>query len=204
MDLKIVRHFQKVDPMLHKVLQQILSKDEKIENPKRSPKNYFEDLCNEIINQQLSTKAGDTIFGRFKKLFKDGVITAEKINKIKAEKIRACGLSNSKVKYIKDLAKKIADGEVVLEKLGDLSNEEVIAELIKIKGIGKWTAEMFLMFSLGREDVFSHGDLGLKNAIKKLYGLEDPTMEEVEAIVIKWSPFRTYASRILWRSLDNK
>lgn len=203
MDQKILKHFKKVDPILYEALLSILKKVGKIKNPKRLPENYFEDLCTEIINQQLSAKAGDTIFKRFRSLSKEGVITPKAILKIKDEKIRECGLSSAKVKYIKDLAKKIVDREVELEKIGDLPDEHVIAELVKVKGIGKWTAEMFLMFSLGREDVFSHGDLGLKNAIKKIYNLENPTLEQVEEIVIKWSPYRTYACRILWRSLDN-
>ena len=203
MDDKAQRHFKKADPILFKVLDKVIKLDGKIENPIRHPSDYFEDLCREIVNQQLSSKAGDTIFNRFKKLL-HGKITPLEVVKIKGEKIRACGLSNSKVKYIKDLAQKIVDGEVDLAKLNKLSDEDVITELIKVKGIGKWTAEMFLMFSLGREDIFSHGDLGLKNAIKKLYSIENPTLEQVELITVKWSPYRTYASRILWRSLDNK
>lgn len=200
MNKKIVNHFKKADPILYKALE----KSGKIEHQIVAPENYFEVLCESIVSQQLSVKAGDTIFGRFKKLFKDEKINPKAILKIKDEKIRECGLSNAKVKYIKDLAQKIDNQEVRLEKLNELSDEEVIIELTKIKGIGKWAGEMFLMFSLGREDIFSHGDLGLKNAIKKLYGLENPTKEQLEEIVIKWSPYRTYASRVLWRSLDNK
>ncbi len=203
MNQKIVNHFKKVDPILYKALGKVLKAHGKFNNGIVLPENYFEVLCESIVGQQLSVKAGDTIFGRFKKLFKDGVVTPKAILKIKPEKIRECGLSNAKVTYVQDLAKKISGGEVELEKLNELSDEEVIVELTKIKGIGRWTAEMFLMFSLGREDVFSHGDLGLRNAIKKLYSLEDPTVKQVEEIVVKWSPFRTYASRVLWRSLDN-
>ena len=96
------------------------------------------------------------------------------------------------------------NGEIDLKSLTNLEDAEVITELIKVKGIGKWTAEMFLIFTLKREDVFSHGDLGLNNAIKTLYKLEKYTQETVEQIVSKWSPYKSYASKILWKSLNNK
>ena len=125
--------------------------------------------------------------------------------KIPDQKIRDAGLSWAKVKYLKDLADKVKNKVIHLEKLDTLSNEEVITELTKVKGIGPWTAEMFLMFTLGREDVFSHGDLGLKNAIKKLYGFKkDPTRKQVEKIIARWTPYKTYACRILWKSLEIK
>jgi DNA-3-methyladenine glycosylase II len=96
----------------------------------------------------------------------------------------------------------VLDKTIHLEKLDKLSNEEIIRELTQVKGIGPWTAEMFLMFSLKREDVFSHGDLGLRNAIQKIYGFkEKPTIQQVEKIIKKWSPYKTYACRILWKSL---
>ena len=108
-----------------------------------------------------------------------------------------------KVKYIKDLAQKTLDKTLDLSKLTNMTDGDVLTELTKVKGIGPWTAEMFLMFTLGREDVFSHGDLGLKNAIKKLYGFKkDPSKKQVEKIVNKWSPYRTFACRILWKSLE--
>lgn len=107
-----------------------------------------------------------------------------------------------KINYIKDLSQKIVDKKINLTKLQSRENEQVIEELTEVKGIGVWTAEMFLMFSLGRSDIFSHGDLGLRNAIKKIYELDNPSREEIMGITLKWSPYRTYACRILWRSLS--
>jgi DNA-3-methyladenine glycosylase II len=113
-------------------------------------------------------------------------------------------MSWGKIKYVKDLSYRVLDGSLHLSKLDNMSNEEVIVELVAVKGIGPWTAEMFLMFSLARPDVFSFGDLGLKNAIKNLYGVEDVTVEYMEKLSKKWSPYRTYAALILWETLDNK
>ena len=198
MHQRVIEHFKKVDPVLYSVLDKIDSL-----KPLTKSNNYFSDLCETIINQQLSEKVGTVIFNRFKKLFPKGKITAEKLLKLKDEEIRKIGTSGKKAKFIKELAKKIHAKEVNLERLEQLENEEVVAELTKLKGIGQWTAEMFLMFSLGREDVFSYGDLGLRRAMQKLYKLpKEPKKAEAEEISIKWFPYRTYAARILWRSLE--
>ena len=161
-------------------------------------------LCRSIINQQISNKAGAAIFLRFKNLFNQNKVTPNNYLKLKAEKVREAGLSQTKLSYIKDLAEKFIKKEVDVYKLKNLSSEEIIFELTKVKGIGVWTAEMFLMNSLGREDIFSYGDLGLKNAIKKLYKIENITREQIEQIVNKWSPYKSYASKILWKSLNNE
>lgn len=202
MDKKIVEHFKKVDSVLHSVIKKI----ETLEQwQRRHPDDYFIELCGNIIGQQLSGKAADTIYTRFEKLFQGKKITPEKILKIPDQQLREVGMSWSKVKYVKDLALKVSDKTLKLSKLENMSDNEVINELIKVKGIGPWTAEMFLMFTLGREDIFSHGDLGLKNAIKKLYKFKkDPTKKQVEKIIKNWSPYKTYASRILWKSLEIK
>lgn len=197
---KIKDHFKKSDTILYKAFEQSGGL-EKLSL--RNTANYFVALCDEIVSQQLSSKVADVILNRFKTLFPKEDITANGVLKLTHEQLRAVGMSNAKAKYIKDLARKVYTKEIDLESLSLLDNEQVITKLTKIKGIGRWTAEMFLMFTLGREDIFSHGDLGLRNAIKKLYRLEDPTKDEVEGITIKWSPYRTYACRILWRSLDN-
>ena len=125
--------------------------------------------------------------------------------KISDAKLRSVGLSGGKVKYVKDLAKKVHNKEVLFNFLHKMTDEEVIEHLVQVKGIGRWTGEMFLMFSLERPDVFSHGDLGLRNGIMKLYGFKKPpTTKQIEKIVQKWSPHRTLASRYLWKSLDNE
>ena len=166
MDKKVIEHFKKVDSELHAIIEKI----ETLEQwHRRHHEDYFLELCGNIIGQQLSGKAADTIYGRFEKLFTKKKIIPENVLKIPDQKLRDVGMSWSKVRYVKDLAQKVKDKTLKLEKLENMADNEVIGELIKVKGIGPWTAEMFLMFTLGREDVFSHGDLGLNNAIKKLY-----------------------------------
>lgn len=194
---RVLSHFKKVDPVLFNLA--------KLQTPFVLEKshNYFVRLVRAIVGQQLSVKAASTIFGRFEKLFKKG-ITANAILKLKDDDIRKCGISYPKIKYIKDLAQKVNDKELLFETLIDAPEETVIFELTKVKGIGVWSAEMFLMFALGREDVFSSGDMGLQNAMTKIYKLEKPTKEELIKHSEKWSPYRTYACRILWQSLDNE
>lgn len=194
---KVKNHFKKYDPVLYSYFK-------KTEAFEVEPvENLFEELCASIISQQLSGKAADTIFAKFKALFPKKNITAKKLLKIPGAKVRKAGTSWAKVKSLKDLAQKTRKKEVHLEKLFEMPDEEVIQELTKVKGIGPWTAEMFLMFALGRKDVFSYGDLGLKKAMQKLYGFKQmPTQKQIEKIVSKWSPYRTYASRVLWKSLE--
>ena len=190
-------HFKRVDPLLFTLSETIGI------IPVTASNDYFIQLTDAIISQQLSEKAGATIFSRFTALFKNDGITPEGVIALSDEVLRSCGMSGSKVKFIKDLAHKVVDKEVELEKFALMENEAIITELTRVKGIGSWTAEMFLMSSLGREDVFSVKDLGLKRAIQKLYGLDyEPKAEELAEIASKWSPYRTYACRILWKSLS--
>ncbi len=112
-------------------------------------------------------------------------------------------MSNAKAKYLKYLAEAVISGKLQLNKLDSLPDEEVKKQLIQVKGIGPWTAEMFLMFTLGRPDVFSHGDLGLRKGLKKIYGFKkDPSIKKVEKIIQKWSPYKTFASLILWEVIE--
>lgn len=196
MRAEIKNHFKKHDPVLYEVLQ-------KVEDFDVTPsETYFLNLCDAIISQQLSEKVGTVIFNRFKDLFGGAEITPAAVLALPDEMIRTIGVSYSKIKYMKDLAQKILDKTIKLEELPDLTNEEVIQTLTQVKGIGPWTAEMFLMSSLGREDIFSLGDLGLKRGIQKLYNFsEDPTKDEMTKISDVWKPYRTYACRILWKSL---
>ena len=194
MKQEVRRHFKKVDPILFRAIEQV-GELEDIAPQKSS--EYFNSLCREIVAQQLGSGAVHAIVGRFNNLFPQKKPKPSYIVAIQEEELRKCGMSWAKARYIKDLAQKVITREVVLSKLSSLSDEEVIIELTKIKGIGPWTAEMFLMFSLGREDVFSFGDLGLKNAMEKLYGKKKP-----EPIVARWSPYRSFASLILWKLVD--
>jgi len=163
---------------------------------------YFEDLVDSIISQQLSVKAASTIHARLKKKAK-GKITPEAILRLRNETIRACGLSNAKVAYVKDLARRVRDKEVEIHKMDKLKDEKILEELIVVKGIGKWTAEMFLMFSLVRPDIFPVDDLGIKNAMKKLLK-KDMTSNEMVNFAKRWAPYRSVASWYLWKVLDNQ
>ena len=201
MHKKIIHHFKKNDPVLYSVLLKNLSLSE-LELSRSN--NYFRSLCREIIGQQLASKAAHKIFERFLSLFPKKKITPEYTLTVPDQKIRDAGPAWSKVRFIKGLAQKIVSKEIDLIKLDKLENELVQEELQKIKGIGPWTTEMFLMFAMGREDIFSHGDYGLRKAIKKLYAFKkDPSRKQIEKIVRKWSPYRTYGCLILWESLDN-
>lgn len=202
MSPKIKKHFQKVDPVLYKILTKIPPEDSTFSLPqKRKPNEYFSALCAEIIGQQLSGKVVDVIHQRFLHLFPKKVATPREVLKLKDQDLRNVGMSWGKVSFIKDLAQRFVDNSLHVQQFAYMTDEEVTAELTKVKGIGRWTAEMFLMFTLAREDVFSHGDLGLRNAIRKLYKLESPTKDQIEMICQRWSPFKTYACKILWRSL---
>ncbi len=196
---KVLAHFRAVNPVLFSLAQTIVLEEHAV----RSPDRYFVSLCSDIIGQQLSGKVSDVIFARFEKLFPRKNITPRTVLKLSEEKLRTTGMSWSKTRFIRDLAGQVLTKSLQLAQLAQLSDQDVIRELTKVKGIGPWTAEMFLMFTLGREDVFSYGDLGLKNAIKKLYGFKkDPTVKQMEKIVNKWKPYRTWAARILWKSLE--
>jgi len=168
--------------------------------------NYYHELVDSIISQQLSVKAARTIEGRFKDLFDGDFPSPEQILDKDIEELRAVGLSRPKARYIQDLASKIIDGTVKFDTIDDLSNDEIIAELTKVKGIGVWTVHMFLMFCMGRLDILPTGDLGIRNGIMKLYQLDHvPAEREVELIAEKnnWHPYESVASWYLWQSLDN-
>ncbi len=165
--------------------------------------NLFLEICGSIIGQQLSVKAGNTIEQRFLSLYADKNPTPMQVLNTDDEKLRTCGLSYAKIKYVKGVCESIINQEIDFESMRTWPDEEVIESLIKLKGIGRWTAEMFLMFSYGREDVFSLGDLGLRNAVSRLYGVNRDDLLAIETISQKWKPYRSLASRYLWKSLDN-
>jgi len=171
-------------------------------------KNYYQELVESIVSQQLSVKAAATIMKRFLELFPgDAFPEPGHILEKDIEELRSVGLSRQKGTYIQDLAVKVLEGTVRFDHLDALSNEEVIKELTQIKGVGVWTVHMFLLFCMGRMDVLPTGDLGIKNGIYKLYSLEEkPTPEEMEAIAKKhkWHPYEGVASWYVWHSLDNK
>jgi DNA-3-methyladenine glycosylase II len=168
--------------------------------------NYYHELVDSIISQQLSVKAARTIETRFKALFDGEFPEPAQILAKDIEELRAVGLSRPKARYIQDLASKILDGSISFTAIDALSNDEIIAELTKVKGIGVWTVHMFLMFCMARLDVLPAGDLGIRNGITRVYGLEHtPTEREVELIAKNnnWAPYESVASWYIWQSLNN-
>lgn len=169
--------------------------------------DYYAELVDAIISQQLSVKAARTIEQRFCQLFgSDDFPTPKQILARDPEEFRAVGLSRGKALYVHDLARHVDEGTLQFERFPGLSNDEITHELVAVKGIGEWTAQMFLMFCLGRLDVLPVGDLGIRNGIAKLYGSGHVlTPEDIRDIAIKnaWHPYESVASWYIWRSLDN-
>lgn len=169
--------------------------------------NYYQELVSSIISQQLSVKAAATIEKRFVELFGGAFPTPELIISKDIETLRSVGLSRGKASYVIDLAQHVLDGRLEIEKLPNLSNDEIIKELVAVKGIGEWTAHMFLIFALGRLDVLPVGDLGVRTAAKKLYHLEElPTPQQLRGLADTnhWHPYESVAAWYLWQSLNNK
>jgi DNA-3-methyladenine glycosylase II len=194
------RHLMKCDPTLANVIKRV--------GPCRlhavAPKDAFETLCRTIASQQLSTKAADTIFGRFCDLFPKRRPTPELVMTLSDDRIRACGFSRAKVSFVRDLASRVVDGRLDLKRLRKHPDEEVLRQLIAVKGIGRWTAEVFLMFRLGRPDILPADDLGLMNAVQRAYKLRKrPTPKALRKLAERWSPHRSVASWYLWASLSN-
>jgi DNA-3-methyladenine glycosylase II len=166
--------------------------------------NAYEALARAIVGQQLSTKAARSIWERLVDILGGAFPRPAELVAVDAERIRGAGLSRSKVNFLRDLAERVEDGRLDLRALVDMSDEDVIAALTEIKGIGPWTAEMFLIFHLGRPDVVSTGDLGIRRAVQVEYGLDElPGPTDLERIAEPWRPHRTLACLYLWRSLDN-
>ena len=164
----------------------------------------FVTLCRAIISQQLSSRAASTITGRLEALFDAGVLTPEGILATPEATLRSLGLSRQKQASLKDLASKTSDGSLQLAALAALRDEEVMRQLTQVRGIGVWTAEMFLIFSLGRLDVFPVGDLGIRKAIQRLYGYKKmPAVVTMHRHARKWMPYRTIATWYLWESYDS-
>ena len=197
-------HLSAADPVLAEIIANTT------ERPTFTPHtNYYQAIVDSIVSQQLSVKAAATIQKRFNALFGDEntTPTPSQILTKDVEEYRAIGLSRPKAGYILDLAYKVADNIVVFDHLETLSNQEIIADLTQIKGVGEWTVHMFLMFCMGRLDVLPVGDLGIQNGVRMNYGLsEKPLPKEVAALAEanNWHPYESVASWFMWHSLDNK
>lgn len=168
--------------------------------------NYYRELVDSIISQQLSVKAGRTIFNRFLKLFDGNMTSPKQIISVDTETLRGIGCSYAKAAYIKDLAQHIHDGRLDLDHIATLPNEKVIRQLVAVKGIGEWSAHMFMIFSLGRTNILPTGDLGIRKSMASLYGLDTlPSPQEMLRLSLHngWAPYESVASWYLWKYLDN-
>lgn len=166
------------------------------------PADAYGALLRAIVGQQLSTKAARTIYLRVLDLFGGTTPSPEQLLEADEGNLRGCGLSGRKTEYVRDLARHVLSGELELDRLGELEDEQVIEEIVAVRGLGRWTAEMFLLFHLQRPDVLSGGDLGIRKAIQIEYGLEEmPTPTRVVGLGERWRPYRSLASLYLWESL---
>ncbi|MCH8157519.1 MAG: DNA-3-methyladenine glycosylase 2 family protein [Nitrospinae bacterium] len=196
---QILEHFDRNDPVMSRVIRQV--------GPfklKRN-RNYFVVLCKAIVAQQISTAAAGTITARFNALFDGHSPTPERVLDLSVSILQGVGLSRQKTAYLQDLSRHFQERTIRPHRLHGLDNEEVIAQLTAVHGIGRWTAEMFLIFSLNRLDVLPVGDLGLQLGLKKLYGMRKlPTVKRMRVLGRKWHPLETVATWYAWRTQDEK
>jgi DNA-3-methyladenine glycosylase II len=203
-----VAHLRRADPVLAALIERIEA-DGGLGRRGRRPvdrDDHYGALVRSIVGQQLSSKAAFSIYTRLTDRFGGRPPRPDEVLAEDPEELRAAaGLSHSKVSYLRSLAEHVIAGELELERMESLPDDEVIAELVAVKGIGIWTAHMFLIFHLERPDILPTGDLGIRSAIQRAYGLDElPDPAEMERIAAPWRPHRSTASRFLWRSLDNE
>ena len=196
---KAVLHLKKSDPVMARLIADVGPCRYEVKNFG----THFDALCRSIIYQQLSTKAAGTIHGRFLDLFPGRQPSPDALLALPEETLRGVGLSRQKLNYLRDLAAKVHDNELPLDHLDELPDQEIIDYLVQVKGIGVWTAQMFLMFRLGRLDVLPDLDLGIRNAIRKAYRVRGvPNAKRIAKIGAPWRPYASVACWYLWRSLD--
>jgi DNA-3-methyladenine glycosylase II len=198
-----VEHLRASDPVLRALIDEIGV--DGLGDPRAGrPDDHYGALVRSIVGQQLSTKAARAIYGRLTDRFGGRTPTPAEVLADDPDELRtSAGLSHAKVRYLRSLAEHVLDGSLDLEHLDALPDDEVIAELVAVKGIGEWSSHMFLMFHLARPDILAVGDLGIRRAAMIRYGLPKlPTTPEIEAIAEPWRPYRTLACRFLWRSLQ--
>lgn len=201
-----VAHLRAADPVLDALIDRVgdLPTDEDEAESRGRPDDHYGALVRSIVGQQLSTKAARAIYLRLTARFDGRTPTPEQVLADDPEELRAAaGLSRMKVSFLRSLAEHVQDGTLELERIAELPDEDVITELIAVKGIGEWSAHMYLMFHLRRPDVLAWGDLGVRRAVQVAYGLQDaPLRAELTEMAEPWRPHRTLACRYLWRSLD--
>jgi DNA-3-methyladenine glycosylase II len=200
---KAVAALREADPVMARLVDEhgaVVRRD----LTRERPGDAYGALLRSIVGQQLSTKAARTIYGRMTELFDGHAPTPRQLLAVDPELIRAAGLSYSKISYLRDLAAHVEEGSLELERLPELSDEEVTAQLTAIKGLGQWTADMFMMFHLGRPDILPVGDLGIRRAVQVEYRMRKlPDAKRLEKVARPWRPYRTLACLFLWSSLDN-
>jgi DNA-3-methyladenine glycosylase II len=193
----ILEHFDERDTVMAGVIRRLGPFELK------RNKNYFQVLCKAIIGQQISVKAAESITHRFQNLFARARPTPEKLQSLPEKLLREVGLSRQKVKYMKDLSEKFIDGIIRPQRMTYQDNEEIIKRLISVYGVGRWTAEMFLIFSLNRLDVLPVGDLALRAGVQQIYNMRAlPSQDKVRKLGKKWQPFETVGTWYTWRSMD--
>jgi 3-methyladenine DNA glycosylase/8-oxoguanine DNA glycosylase len=192
-------HLRRVDPVIARVMEEVGP----YRPGDRTGGSHFHALIRAIVFQQLSGKAANTIHSRFLDLYPDRNPTASDILATPDEKLRGAGLSRQKIGYLRDLSSRVHTAELPLDHVDTLPDAELIAHLVQVKGIGRWTAQMFLMFKLGRIDVLPDLDLGIQNAIKRAYRKKKVLPKDVLRIGAKWTPYSSIACWYLWRSIDN-
>ncbi|SFI43947.1 DNA-3-methyladenine glycosylase family protein [Planctomicrobium piriforme] len=196
---RALRHLRKNDPVLRNVIAAVGPFGLKRQT------NRYESLLRAIVSQQISGAAAKSIWAKLELAAGRQKLTATAIHAVSDEALRAAGLSPQKLRYVRDLTERVHAGGLPLHSLHRKSDDDVILALTEVKGIGVWTAQMFLMFSLGRPDVLPHGDLGIQSAIRRLYGLDAlPDLETCQQVAAPWRPYATYACWYLWRSGDLK
>jgi len=200
-----LEHLRAADPVLRAIIDRY-GPDGLLERREGGQTEHYGALVRAIVGQQLSTKAAAAIYRRLADRFGGDAPTPQEVLADDPEEMRAAaGLSHAKVAFLRSLAEHALDGSLELDKLDQLSDDEVVAELTAVKGIGVWSAHMFLMFHLERPDVLAVGDLGIRKAMMVAYGLDEmPLAMAMEAIAEPWRPYRTLACRYLWRSLNNE
>ncbi|MGA2215392.1 MAG: DNA-3-methyladenine glycosylase 2 family protein [Bryobacteraceae bacterium] len=196
---KAIIHLKKADPVMRAIIERVGAY--RIEH--REPS--FETLVRSIVYQQLSGRVASVILGRLVAMLPGARVTPQVILKLTPARMRKAGLSKQKTAYIRDLARKTLKGHVNFETLAELADDEVIEHLTQVKGIGVWTAHMFLIFALRRPDILATGDLGVRAAIRKAYQLEElPNPQQVEEMALAWRPYCSVAVWYLWRSLEGE
>ncbi len=199
-----MQHLLEADPVMRGLVKAQGPLDER-ERSRGRPADAYGALLRAIVGQQLSTKAARTIYERLTGVFNGETPSPEQLLATDPEELRSAGLSRAKATYLRSLAEHVIDGELQLDRLTELSDEDVAAQLTAVKGLGQWTADMFLIFHLKRPDVLAVGDLGIRRAVQIAYGLDElPAPAELEQLALPWRPHRSLACLYLWRSLDNE